>query len=115
MIRTNPWWRQLGLLYEGTVLQLMRYMPCGCRESSSIVSCGDLILVDETAESVVLANRAEVDAVGRLERYGLAGGALIKGAGRSMGVVVFDVDLQHTFEVAPAEDEQPVQRLPAQA
>lgn len=74
-------------------LDLKGLMACGCRESSSIVSCGDLVLVDETAESVMLANRAEVDAVGRLDRYGLAGGALIKGAVRSMGVVVLDVDL----------------------
>jgi hypothetical protein len=32
------------------------------------VSCGDLVLVDEIAESVMPANRAEVDAVGRLDR-----------------------------------------------
>ncbi len=77
-------------------------------------SGGDLVLVEEATQPVTPANRAEVNHAGSV-RHGTGRGALLKGAVRSMGVVVVDVDLQHTFEVAPADDEQPVQALSAQA
>ena len=77
-------------------------------------SGGDLVLVEEANEPVTPTNRAEVNHA-RSVRQGTSWGALIKGAVRSMGVVVLDVELQHTFEVTPAEDEQPIQTLPAQA
>ena len=38
---------------------------------------------------------------------------MIKGAVRSMSVVVLDVDPQRTLEVALADDEQPVQSFSA--
>jgi hypothetical protein len=45
--------------------------------------------VDETAESVTPPNRAEVNDAGSV-RHGTGRGALLKGAVRSMGVVVLD-------------------------
>ena len=77
-------------------------------------SCDDLVLVEEVTQPVTPANRAKVNDTGSA-RCGTGGSALIKGAVRPMGVVVLDVDLQRTLEVAPADDEQPVQTLPAQA
>ncbi len=70
--------------------------------------------MEEAAEPVTPADRAEINNAGRV-RCDTGRGALVKGAMGSMAVVVPDVDVHHTFEVAPTDDEQPVQTLSAQA
>ena len=55
-------------------------------------SCGDLVLVNEPAESVASVNSPDVDHASKLDRYGTGRGALVEGAMWPMGVVVPEID-----------------------
>lgn len=68
-------------------------------------SCGDLVLVNEPAESVASVNSPDVDHASRLDRYGTGRGALVEGAMRPMSVVVPEINPQHLLQVTPADDQ----------
>src|SRR6266550_7402103 len=67
---------------------------------------GSVVLVHKAAEAVatldIAAGRYELWRLGRLERESAVG---------TLAVVVLDVDAQDVFEVAAADDQEPVERF----
>ena len=77
-----------------------------CRASSG----GSVVLVDEAAEAVMTVNRAAdwpLAGARRLRR------AQVERAVRPLTVVVVRVDAKDVLEVAPVQDQQPVEALRA--
>jgi hypothetical protein len=73
-------------------------------------SCCDLVLVDESAEYVAALDGSGAWWIGFVDRFGRLKAACAMWA---LAVVVGRVGAEHVFEVAAAEDQQPVETLGA--
>jgi len=103
MASQNPLWGAERIRGELLKARNHRQRPIDPTLSSAPVgaenpipsSGGDLVLVNEPAESVASVNSPDVDHAPRLDRYGTGRGALVEGAMRPMSVVVPEINPQH--------------------
>ena len=99
---------------KGSDASLAGVLTCGCREHHLCSSGDEPVLVDQPAKDFGSSNVFRVGIGDRDDRFGdRQRAAFIEGSVRPVPVVVVHVLGEHGFEVAAAEDEEPVEALSA--
>jgi hypothetical protein len=100
---------RLGIPASPEMPEPSRKMACGVRK---VGLCGEAVFVEESAESVAAPNEAR-GSVPDLQLLGQGIGWLVERAVWPVAVVVAGEDAEHTLEVTPVHDREPVQTLRA--